>query len=346
MNDMSVSSGIFDELIAKGSITEDDVLRLRREVWRDGVVSPNEVDAVFRLDQACASKDATWTRFYVDALAEYFVWRAEPRKYVSEENARFLLDRILRDGKVDGESELELLINVVHWSISCPEELAMLALDTVRRSILEPATAPYGSNRPPAVIGAGDVEIIRKIIYAPGSPGGLTVTRAEAELMFELHNATAGEENAPGWGTLFRQAIANFLMFPRGAPVAPSAEKALALERFRAKKRNIGEILKDAGRTAAGMGKAAARGDVPVREAAAAILDPYDDAGSWERLDKEAKDALKREAIDKGEAEWLMRQMAADGQLHEHERALLAFIKENATRIDPLLQKAIEMAGI
>lgn len=49
---------------------------------------------------------------------------------------------------------------------ACPEELVPFEMNAVRDSVLSPETAIYGSNRPPAVIGAADVEVIRRVIYA------------------------------------------------------------------------------------------------------------------------------------------------------------------------------------
>ena len=62
------------------------------------------------------------------------------------------------------------------------------------------------------MISPADVQLIRKVIYAPGSAGGFTVTLEEAELIFDLNDATIAAENAPGWGDLFVKAIANHLI--------------------------------------------------------------------------------------------------------------------------------------
>ncbi len=341
MADVSLSSDLVDEIAAKKSISAEDILRLRREVFRDGVVDPIEAQAVFRLDHACAEKDPSWTQFYVDALTDYFVWQVTPQKYVSEENARLLIDNIIADGRVDSTSELELLINVIHWAISCPEELALFALKAVRESVLVPETASYGSNRPPAVISPADVEIIRRVIYAPGSPGGYTVTQREAELIFELNNATVEAENAPSWDDLFVKSIANYLMFPRGAPVVPDAQEALRRERWLEERRGVGRLLMD-------VGKSFASADIPFSEAYAAA-DPFGKVGARKERDHEqvrVREALSREAIDAQEATWLADHINADGVLHENERALLKFIKQYSPSIHPSLDDLFSRAGL
>lgn len=341
MNEITTVQDLAESLCAKGTITAEDVMALRRGVFPDGVVDAHEAEAVFRLDQACSQKDPVWTRFYVDALTDYFVWQSKPKGYVDEKLAQVLIDKIVHDGRIDAMSELELLINVVHWAIWCPEQLSVLVLEAMRQSVLSPATASYGSNRPPCVITPADVEIIRKAVYAPGSPGGFTVTRREAELMFELNDATSDSENAPTWPDLFVKAVANHLMFPRGAPVVPDANEALRREAWLNDRRGVGALLMNVGRSLG-------TGDVPVGEAWKEA-DLFGTRGAEEeRAVEEARvrEALSRESIDAEEAQWLLARLHADGDLHDSERKLLAFIKQNAPSFHPDLKQVMATAGI
>ncbi len=341
MSDTLTSSQLVEEIAAKGSITADDVLRLRREVFKDGVVDPMEARDVFRLDHACETKDGTWTQFYVDVLTDFFVWQSQPRGYVQEDMGKFLIENIAGDGRVDSSSELELLINVIHWAKACPPELVQFVLKAVRESVLEPATAAYGSNRPPSVISPADVEIIRKVIYAGASGGGLTVTRTEAELIFDLNDATIAAENAPSWSDLFVKAIANHLMFPRGAPVVASADEALRREAWLKDRRGVGRLLSQ-------MGGAIKSGDIPIREAFAEadVFGTRAAKAEREREDARVSEALSKEAIDQAEAKWLSERINRDGTLHETERKLLQFIKQNSPSVDPLLDELFAKAGL
>lgn len=341
MSEAAVLQNLVDRLCESGRITADDVLALRRHVFPDGVVSSAEAGAVFRLDRACAEKSAEWTRFYVDALTDYFVWQSPPRGYVEAARARELLDNVRHDGRIDGMSELELLLNVVHWCEACPEELALAALAAVKESVLTPESAAYGSGRAAGVITAADVELIRKVIYAPGSPGGFTVTRAEAELLFALDGATLGEENAAAWPDLFAKGVANALMFPRGAPVVPAAEEALCRERWLEERGCIGELL-------AGIGKAALSGDIPFREAfkEADVFGTGRTREALEREEAQVGEALSREAVTAEESHWLVAQLNRAEGFSAGERRLLAFIKANAPAIDPALLPLFEKAGL
>ena len=339
--DDAISHTLVDDIIAKGTMSAEDVLRLRQTMFRDGLIDRAEAEQVFRIDGACTEKDPAWSEFFVDALTDHVVWKVEPKKYVTDEKADFLISHILRDGHVDGETELELLINVVHWSVSCPPPLALLALQTIRDSVLQPETAAYGSNRPPAVISPSDVALIRKIVYAPGSPGGYTITREEAELIIALNSATKHTDRADSWDDLYVKAIANFLMFPGSPPSVPTAEQELSRERWLNERRGVGGFLKDVGTSFRQL-------DVPVQDAWRAV-DPFGSAAAREEQEKERAQlatAMSRECITEPEAQWLLANVGTSGELEANEKALLAFIRKNAPQIDPALELLLNRAGV
>lgn len=340
MNAIQESVALMEELCKQPEITRDDVMAIRRATYGDGICSFEEAEAIFALDLACPVKDPEWGLFYVDSLTDFFVWQAEPRGYVSEEQAAFLMERISCDGRIDQLTELELLINILHRAESCPEPLVLMVLQAVRESILSPATAIYGSNRPPALITTADAAIIRKVIYAPSGDGSLTVTRCEAEMIFDLNDAVRGEDNTAEWQDLFVKAIANHLMFPRPAPEVPDARTVLNREAWLAERRGVGRLL-------AGMTQAFARRDVPFSEAWRDI-DPLGSkraAEEREEEDRRTREAMQREAIDPVEAKWLIDRIGRDGVLDDNERALLAFIRDNATSIDPALEPLLARAA-
>jgi hypothetical protein len=340
MVDVSLSFSLVEELTAKGSISAQDVSDLRQGVFKDSIVDKEEAEAVFQLDQACKTKDPSWTQFYVDALTDYFVWQARPAGYISEEQAEFLIDNIACDGRIDGSSELELLLNVIHWARSCPEELSLFVLEAVREAVLSPKTAAFGFRGAPAVITAADVEIIRALIYAGGGGGGFTVTRREADLLFDLNDASRPAENAPDWQGLFVKAIAAHLMFPRGAPEAADAEEVLRREAWLKERGAVGRLFK-------AIGGSVASGDVPLSESwhEADVFGNVAAREEREREEAQLHEALAREAIDEEEAKWLMGRIRLDGVLHENERALLTFLKANAPNVPPALTALFEKAG-
>lgn len=339
MSNVAAASDLIDEIAARGSITAKDVSLLRRDLFADGVVQPSEADAVFRLNEHCRSRGSAWAEFFVDSLTDYLVWQATPAKYVDEAKARLLIANIVHNGRVESATELELLINVIYWAESCPEELVLFALEAVRDSVLDPDHAAYGAGRRPGVIDAVDVEIIRRVIYPMASDGGFTVTRREAELLFALNKATDEANNDGAWADLFVKGVANYLMFPRPAPHVPSASERSRRDAWLRERRGVGLLLMDVGRAFGSFDFAAAWREIDLfgkRRARAAAA-------------REAADAAMaevRQAIDEPEARWLIERLDEDGELSENERSLLRFIACHATSIHPLLEERLTRAGI
>ncbi len=341
MTELAVLDNLVERICDKGEISHDDVGALRQTVFPDGVVSAAEMKAVFRMDHACPIKDDMWPQFYVDALTDYFVWQTTPRGYVSEELATALIQQIQHDGHVDSLSELELLLNILRWAALCPESLALLTLRAVQDSILTPSQACYGENRPPAVITPADVEIMRKVLYAPGGAGGFTVTRQEAEMLFDLNDATKDQDNASSWQDLFAKSIANYLMFPRGAPAVPTAEAEQRRATWLKDRRSVGEFLRR-------VVQSFARLNVPFK-GATQDLDIFGTERARvqkDREDAQMHEAFARESIDHAEAQWLAVQVLRDGDIDANERHLLKFIQANAPKIDPALQSLLAKAGL
>lgn len=317
---------------AKEAITADDLLQLRQGVFRDGIVDRAEAEAIFRLDQRCAEKVGVWREFYVDSLTDYFVWKAKPVQYVDDAAARFLMESIAHDGRIDGASELELLVNIVHWADAVPEDLIVLMLQAVKDSVLTPEQAAYGRGRNAGTVTATDVKLVRRAIYAPGGEGSYTVTRREAELIFDINNATVASKNDAGWQDLFVKAIANHLMFPRSAPKALPAAEYSRREAWLEESRGVGRLLADVGRNVAGLNLAEGWES----------WDPFGSRAAAERKaaeDRRLREALTRESIDEAEARWLLARIAQDDSVHENEAALLHFIRDNSPDVHPLLQE-------
>lgn len=331
---------IFARLEEKGVVTPEDVLALRRSIYGDGVLNAGHVDAIFRLDQIIRDHCDPWREFYVDSLTDFFIWRSDPPKYITDDQGEFLIRNLLRDNKIAGITELELLVNLTHWAVSTPDELKVLVLEAVRDSVLSPDEALYATGRKAGVITPVDVELIRRTLYGNGGFGDYTVSLPEADLIFDLEDATAGAANADGWRDLFVKAVANYLMFPRGVPGVPTAEEYKRREVWLEERRGVGNMLKEISKNAVSLQK---------------LKDGWKHMDTFgakrRRADAEQeqarmREAVSRESIDAREARWLADKIGANQQVTENERALLRFIRENAPHIDPHLAKMMESLGI
>ena len=292
-----------------------------------------ESDLIFHLEKSCRDKCEAWGEFFVDALTDFFVWKQDPRGYLSDAAAHYLIESIAPNGKVSSRTQLEFLINVVHWSSHCPEEVVLLCLEAVKESVLQ-GTGAYGEGRVAGVIDQVDVELVRKVVYAQGGDGSLTITRREAELLFDLNDATVNAQNADTWQDLFVRAVASHLMFPRGAPAVADADEMKRRDAWLSDRRGVGGLLMAVGRALAN----------PIKSWSAAGLGDEDgDGTSRSAVEREA---FARESIDAAEAEWLITRITKDGILHPNERALMVFIKENSPRIHPSLMPLFEEFGL
>jgi hypothetical protein len=330
---------LFESLKNAGRITAQDVQTLRRDVFNDGVVSDEEAQMVFDLDHACAEKDDAWCAFYVDALTDYLVWQSDPRGYVSKAQADFLIKNLTHDGQIASGSELELLVNVIYWSKGCPESLPLLAIEAVHESIINPGRACYGKGRRCGVIDEGDVELLRKVLYAGSSLGSMTITRREAELLFTLNNESIEADNHPSWSDLFVKGVANYLMWPQRTPERPCIDEARRREAWMDERRGVGNLL-------SGIGSAVFNGSMfeELRK-----FDPFGREtarNTYASRVATGEAAFQREKIDAPEAIWLKEQIASDGILHDNEIALLSFLKAESPQLDQALADLFDQAGI
>ncbi len=317
---------------AKNSITLQDERTLRRLFFADGIISQWEAEMLFELNDAVTQKIPEWDIFFVEALTDYLVYQAYPRGYVTPEQAAWLIERISRDGLVEHETELELLINVLTTARWVPPLLVQFALRQVHQSVLT-GEGPLRNGRAlkAGVIGGTEVDLIRRIIYAMGGDDGIAVSRQEAEILFDINDATAAQENHPAWSDLFVYAIANYLMSAHGyhSYKVPTRQEMLRREAW------LNEPtggLKEFSR------KAFAGGIEGVIEAWR--YDPQAEAEA--ALEAQLALCAEAEQITEEEARWLVARIERDGKLHENEKRLLRFLKRESPKLAPQLLPLLE----
>lgn len=279
-----------------------ETLALRRAVWPDGNISAQEAGILFELNRTSNAPSAEWVDFFVEAVTAYLVEQAEPRGYVSEENAAWLMHAIDHDGRIDTLAELELLVKVIERAENVPDSLKAYALEQIRHAVLHgEGPTRCGNGLQPGTIGTSEVRLLRRVLYAAGGDAPAHISRAEAELLFELKDATLAGANAPEWQTLFVQAISLHLM---------------TNQRFRALTRQDAQRLHAfMADTSAGIGSffgrmAGSLGSIPA-EAPATDPEPAPEDG-----------------LTASEQEWLQAMVSGDGKLDPLERALLKALAE------------------
>jgi hypothetical protein len=324
-----------DEILSRGSIKEADIARFRRVLYEDGVISPDEAELLFRLNEGCALKDASWADLFIEGITDYIVFQERPQGYVTASNAHWLIDRISKDGKIDSKAELELVVNVLDKARWAPVSLAKFALDQVKYAVISGAgPLRAGKMLAPGCITDGEVDLLRRILYAFGGNGSVAVTRDEADILFDIDDAVENSAPNPAWTDLFVKAVANVIMSASGYSV-PTREEALrqeaALDRPDQKTSVLAFLLS------------------MVQSNLEAVKDAYQNQTPEERalarLEHQRIEIITNETISEAEASWLVGRIGRDGQLSPSEHALVAYLRHESPAIHPMLLEAVDRLG-
>jgi hypothetical protein len=321
------------EIKARGSIKDADVLKLRRSYYDDGSITAEEAETILALNDACPVQDPAWADCFVETITDYVVEQAQPEGYLTVENAQWLIERISRDGKVESKTELELLVNVLDKARWAPQSLVRFALDQVKDAVLN-GTGPLRSGKKlePGIVSEADVDLLRRILYSFGSDGNIAVTKPEAEVLFDIEEATAEADNHPSWADLFVKAIANSVMAASGY-ATPPREIALARDAWLDRR---GDLAID------NMLAGVATG---LRGLFGGYREQTEEERAIARLTQQKIEIVTHEAVTPAEATWLAERIGRDGKLTPNERALLLFLKAESPSIDPALQPLIDKAS-
>ena len=207
--DPSAQAGAFAD---RRALAGQELRELRAEVWGDGSVSASEAERLFEMNGS-VQHSPEWTDFFVEAICEYLLSQGEPRGYVTEDEAGWLLRHVSHDGRIESHAELELIVKLLERAEYAPTSLRRFALGAIEQTVLT-GTGPTRAGAPAEAPRVDDAEVamIRRLIFAPASDGPAKVSATEAEMLFRLKDATLGQDNSPDWKKLFVQGVANHLM--------------------------------------------------------------------------------------------------------------------------------------
>ena len=182
----------------------------------------------------------------------------------------------------------------------------------------------------PGELGDPEVALLRRILYAPSAERSEGIGRDEAELIFDLNDATAGADNAASWSALFVNAISNYLLVHSGYE-PPSPERMKKVDRW----------LNQPTDGLAGFGRRVAQGATVLGKTLQA-LDIFGTDTPMEevyrrRLEREDAERVKAERVAVEEADWLIKRITRDGALNTNEAALLHFLRASGLPLDPSL---------
>ncbi|MBV6656314.1 MAG: hypothetical protein KI785_00955 [Devosiaceae bacterium] len=291
-------------LAADGRMSAADVLALRRTVFPDGVVSRQELELLFALGERAPQGDPAWPHLFAEMCADFFLNEEEPEGYLSDEEFAYLKALVTRDGHTASSLELGALIDLVNKARIVSADMTAFIGDQIRSLI---------SSRETPTIGEQDVALLQRYLYAAGGEVDIGISRAEADLLFDLHDATVDADNASAWRELFVKAIAAHLMQHVGYTPLERSE-ALRLT----------EWSKDTSRSTGGFFGSMVSGGLK------AIIDAYTAPSAWQERNAQADTAMTvARAVTDDEAAWLVRRIGQNRQLDEAELALLVYMRDH-----------------
>lgn len=304
---------------ADGYVCAEDVIFLRRNVFPDGVVSAAELDAIFELAARAPDGDPEWPMFFEEAVADFYLREEEPHGYLTQAEFETLKARIERDHARPSEIELRLLIKLLETATQTPPQMHDYIIDSLRAALVgEPREAGLDEH---------ETALLRRFMFAHGGAGDVAVTRAEAELLFDINDAVARLPSHPSWTDLFVKGVGNHLMAHLGyAPMAyEDARRAHA-------------FIADHSWSAGGFFKRMLSGGLSGFKRDEAPLQ----AQRNETRERAAAEAGK---VTRGEAGWLAARIGRNGDFHESERALIDHIRDLGAELPAELQAVLDRAA-
>ena len=315
---------ITDKLVSVGKdgfVSAEDVLFLRRNVFQDGIVSAQEMDALFALGEQSPDGDREWAQYFAEAAADHYLREEEPQGYLTSAEFQRLRAQVTRDGHCASGLEVGLLIHILKNALSTPEEFSDFIAEQFQVYFANKVGGPTVTEQ--------DVVMLREYLYAAGGAGNIAITRSEAELLFDIHEMTANADNHTTWADLFIKAVAAHLMQHVGyKPLA--REEALRLH----------EWAKDTNVNPGGFfGRMFSGGLTAVKEA-------Y--GRKSVRAQRNAEDEIAvqiAEQVTAREADWLADRINNDGAVNELEKAVIAYMRELEADLPPKLRALVADAA-
>jgi hypothetical protein len=122
----------------------------------------------------------------------------------------------------DSAGHFERLLAAISAAKLPATELAIEALAELRRGVMTgEGPAARGRVHFSRTLDRQDAALCARIVAAAGGKDGSPVSRAEAEMLFDIHDAAREREDEARFDDLFNKAIAHHLLAAGGRPVPP-----------------------------------------------------------------------------------------------------------------------------
>jgi hypothetical protein len=117
--------------VSAGTISDEDLLVLKREVLPDGLMTREDADLLIALERAVVGTDA-FADYLVAAVVDFAVWGTRPTGYIDRDVAAWLAASL--SGR-DGPSPVgaRIALEIVREAQGSAESLVAFALEANRR---------------------------------------------------------------------------------------------------------------------------------------------------------------------------------------------------------------------
>ncbi len=105
------------KLLERGTVTEADVVALRREVFTQHAPSRIEIEDLFAIDAVAQPKGEAWAEFFVETVTDFVVWGQRPTGLVEEADAHWLLTKV---DAAKTASSFAVLVNILDQAHRVP----------------------------------------------------------------------------------------------------------------------------------------------------------------------------------------------------------------------------------
>ncbi|MCJ2133916.1 hypothetical protein MKK69_07500 [Methylobacterium sp. J-026] len=129
--------------VSAGTISDEDLLVLKREVVPDGLMTREDADLLIALERAVIGSDA-YADFLVASVVDFAVWGSRPTGYIDRDTAAWLAASLSgRDGPSPVGTRIAMAI--VREAQGSAESLMVFALDANRRirDAVQPARTSF-----------------------------------------------------------------------------------------------------------------------------------------------------------------------------------------------------------
>lgn len=185
------------------------VAKIEAIIYEDARINEEECNVLFELNNHFSDRenDQSWTTLFVKGVTDFVLVEEHTPGVLDEEEAKFIIDKINADGKID-HNEKALLISITTNAEETSEEFRKFVFEAFKRTILTDD-----------LIDDEEISSIKSIIYGTGGAGGLDIHRSEAEWLFELHQHISHQYPlSKSWKALMVDAISRHVLEDEESP--------------------------------------------------------------------------------------------------------------------------------